>query len=59
MTCTEGGLLVKLSNLGFEVYPTGLRTQIMGFIRHKGPNTVDISIWGLKPYHLGPWTLRV
>ena len=38
-------------------YPKGPRTQIIGF---QGPNTiVCFGIWALKPYYLGPWTLRV
>ena len=32
-------------------YRKGPRTQIIGF---HGPST-----WALKPYYLGPWTLRV
>ena len=37
--------------------PKGPRTQITGF---EGPNAYNINgIWALKPYYLGPWTLRV
>ena len=36
--------------------PKGPRTQIMGFW---GPKYYDNNaIWALKPYYLGPWTLR-
>ena len=36
--------------------PQGPRTQIIGFV---GPKYYNInSIWTLKPYYLGPWTLR-
>ena len=37
--------------------PKGPRTQI---IRVSGPKYHDINgSWALKPYYLGPWTLRV
>ena len=38
------------------VPPKGPRTQITGF---KGPDTIlSKGIWALKPYYLGPLTLR-
>ena len=42
--------------LRFGSTPKGPRTQIIGFL---GPKYYNInSIWALKPYYLGPWTLR-
>ena len=36
-------------------YPKGPRTQIIGL----RPKYHDVhGIWALKPYYLGPWTLR-
>ena len=35
-----------------RTFPKGIRT-----LRVQGPEYVN-GIWGLKPYYLGPWTLR-
>ena len=39
------------------IHPKGPRTQT---IRVLGPKYYTVNrIWALKPYYLGPWTLRV
>ena len=47
----------ELGKLGQKAFPKGPRTQIVGV---SGPNYYNINgILALKPYNLGPWTLRV
>ena len=47
---------LKCQQVPSKANSKGPRTQIVGFY---GPNSIIFNgIWDLKPYYLGPWTLR-
>ena len=57
MRGAPGCLMLPISRKIKILFPKGPRTQIIGRVLGAKYHNVNGS-WALKPYYLGPWTLR-